>query len=183
MLTNWTAHFRGSKKLGAGDFEAAALHFAHAAAADPGDSFARLMVGYCYEALGRYQEALGVAERSLEINAADFFALQLAGNMAARLGEHARGRAVVREALGLFPEPTEVPKWLHAGMRMAICLPVVRGHLREDAAAQLEGSDLALKEQLELWRSWADSYLAWCEKWEQHSAAQQEEVRKKSPSG
>src|SRR5262249_21623088 len=121
---------------------------------------ALMMLAYCYEALGRDKDALVASQRALKKEPGDFFALQVAGRVAARLGEHETARALVTQALAVYPPPDPIPRQLSSLMRTVVNLPGLRRMFRKDAADELD--PVMRQEELDRWKQWADSYLAAC---------------------
>src|SRR5262249_36784765 len=126
-MGTWRSYWRGSRCVGREDFAAAAAHFEQMLVTDPEHWAALMMLAYCYEALSRDKDALVASHRALKKEPGDFFALQVAGRVAARLGEHETARAMVTQALAVYPPPDPIPRQLSSLIRTVVNCPAFGG--------------------------------------------------------
>ncbi len=157
-MSAWRLQVQGARALGSGDFAGAVVSFRGAVDEDPSDFFAWLMLARSLEGQGRSPEALEAAERALSLRPEDFWALQAAGNTAARCGDHARARAFIAKAIERYPPSlVTLPKWMLGAVRFVLHLPGAKHVFRAQAVEELtEGHS---DRELSRWKQWADEYI------------------------
>lgn len=159
------SYMRASRLVGAGHYAAAEVLFRHLLDHDPTDSFAPMMLAICCEQQGRLPEALTFAERCASSEPPSLMALQTAIRLAFAIEDHDKVDAYVRRALALpevqneIPKESAVPRALLLLMQALARLPWLRRRIRHEEIAQME---LGFQtQQLKVWKTWAQEYLAW----------------------
>jgi tetratricopeptide (TPR) repeat protein len=164
-MTRWRLHWRANSLYGRRDFAAAATIFEEITRADPGNGFAAFMLASCYEHQERYSEALHWAEVAADRLPGSLPVLQTAARLAIADGDHEKATDYVVRALALPEVTTEMPRetllprpllWLIWALYRT---PFLRRWLRPGALDELQPGTQAL--ELQKWKEWAQSYLAW----------------------
>jgi len=133
---------------------------------DPNDSFAWLMLAEWHEREGRLAEALGAAQRAVELQPAEFYGLRTAARICCALGEHDRARDYVTTALENPPgQPFGlVARAFFQATRWALYwarrLPFFRRPLDGKALRSFDPVQQS-KDDYQEWEKWARKYLHW----------------------
>jgi hypothetical protein len=161
----WRTGMQISRLLGRGNPAAAERLCQQLLDRDPTDWFALMILVHCCERQGRLPEALDFAERCACNTPTGLMALQTATRLAFAIGDHDKVDAYVRRALALpevqneIPKESAVPRALLLLMRALARLPWLRRRIRHEEIAQME---LGFQtQQLKVWKTWAQEYLAW----------------------
>jgi tetratricopeptide (TPR) repeat protein len=155
-------NLEASRRIGRGDYRAAADCYRAIAAADPEQWPALLMLAHCHECQGQHAEELAAAMRVVAAHPNEFLALQSMARACVNSGDHHTAKLYVDRALARVPPALsrrEERYFLFCVRAIVAVMRLLPRYRRRLGLAQ--ALKLSPTESHREWKAWAHEYLAW----------------------